>query len=465
MLWNYIDAERATDGISTYPWTATGISIDSRTLKAGDLFIALTHNRDGHEFVDNAFSAGAAAALVSCVPNNVSSDCPLILVSDVQKAFEDLARYQRKRFSGKVIAITGSVGKTSCKEMLKTALEHQGRTQASEKSHNNQWGVPLTICRASLNTDYLIVEVGMNSPGEIAPLSKLIKPDVGIITNIAPAHLAAFDSIEAIASEKATLFSGLNSPSIAILNSGSPCYEILLNSAQESGADIVTCGNRQNDDYFLAETNIHAIGTTLRYKGSGIEQLVKLSAIGVHFASNALIVLAAVRAVGCDIVTAALDLRKWQPPPGRGNHHEIVLDRYNYNSSFILIDDAFNSNPVSLSAGLDALCTMHTRKQRIAILGDMLELGVDEVNLHSDVARLPAINKIAKIHCTGTLMHHLYSELPAEKRGFWVNNPEELSAIAHKIINAGDIVLVKGSKGSRASIIATALRQLDQSTS
>ena len=217
-LWNSEDAAQATGGKNTLSWSATGVSIDTRTIQQGDLFIALKADRDGHEFVNNAFYNGAVAALVDHIPEGFDTSFPLLVVPEVMEAFRAMARFARNRLRGKVIAVTGSVGKTSTKEMLNTILTKQGQTHSSFASYNNHWGVPLTLTRMWEDSDFAVIEIGMNHPGEIAPLSVLANPDVALITSVAPAHLAAFESIEGIAQEKASVVEGLKSDGAIIIN-------------------------------------------------------------------------------------------------------------------------------------------------------------------------------------------------------------------------------------------------------
>ena len=217
-LWTAEDIEKATGGRATSSFDAQGVSIDTRTLRPGDLFVALTDVRDGHDFVSVALKNGAAGALVSRIPKGVSDEAPLIVVDDVLNALEDMGRFARARISGKVIAITGSAGKTSTKDMLLSVLSKQGRVSGSEASYNNHWGVPLTLARTPQDVDFAVIEIGMNHPGEIAPLSKMAAPDVAIVTTIALTHLAAFSGIEAIAKEKASIFEGLVDGGVSIVN-------------------------------------------------------------------------------------------------------------------------------------------------------------------------------------------------------------------------------------------------------
>ena len=250
-LWRATDAAAATGGATRGDWAATGVSIDTRTLCPGDLFVALSAARDGHDFVADALRKGAAAALVSRRPEGVAPDAPLLVVDDVQAALEALGRAGRARSAARVVAVTGSVGKTSTKEMLRAVLSGQGRTHAAEASHNNHWGVPLTLARLPADADFAVVEIGMNRPGEIAPLSRLARPHVAMVTAVAAAHLEAFDDIAGIAHEKASIVAGLAAGGIAVLNGDLDVTPILDRAATDAGARILHFGAGAENDHAL----------------------------------------------------------------------------------------------------------------------------------------------------------------------------------------------------------------------
>jgi len=463
MLWSHEDAARATGGTTTGPWQASGISIDTRILQPGDLFVALRDRRDGHAFVSEAFAAGAAAALVERRDLPVPDDAPLLVVPSVQTALEAMARDRRAATGCKALAVTGSVGKTSCKDMLRLALGQQGLVHVSKKSYNNHWGVPLTLACMPRDTDYLVAEVGMNQPGEIAPLARLVRPHVGLITTVGAAHLAAFGTVDGIAREKAQLLTALEPGGAAILNRDIESFDIVVAVARQSADRIVTFGLADTADYRLYEIRNRDTATVARAATPGHEHLFKLAAIGEHHALNALGVLAALEAAGADPVMAALALQDWQPLDGRGQRIDIMIDRAVENGTLVLVDDAYNSNPTSLTAGLISLGRMTGTGSRIAILGDMLELGEAEVEIHAGLADHPAIGRLDAIHCIGPLMRHFHAALPYDKRGLWCERPEDLVSRIHQIAGIGDIVLVKGSKASGTSLVATAFRQLDTS--
>ncbi|MBU3028698.1 UDP-N-acetylmuramoyl-tripeptide--D-alanyl-D-alanine ligase [Paracoccus marinaquae] len=446
-LWTAADAAAATGGRAQGDWLASGVSIDTRTIRPGDLFVALTDLRDGHDFVAQALQKGAAAALVSRIPEGVTPDAPLLIVPEVLPALEALGRAGRARMGGKIVAITGSVGKTSTKDMARIALAGQGRIHAAEASYNNHWGVPLTLARMPADTDFAIVEIGMNHPGEIAPLSRLARPHVAMITTVAAAHLEAFGAIEGIAREKGAIFEGLEAIGTAIIPEDLPVTQILRDGADAAGAIVLGFGQHGMARLVQAKPEGAALKCRARIAGETVD--FTLQTTGAHFAMNAIGVLAALAAAGADVSEAGRCLSDWQPPKGRGAVEELGGIR--------LIDDAFNANPASLAAGLATLAGLRGGR-RVAILGDMLELGADEADLHRAVADDPSMASVDLVHAAGPLMRHLFDALPAGKRGEWAGNAAELAARAGSLVAAGDIVLVKGSKSSKISSVVEALR-------
>jgi UDP-N-acetylmuramoyl-tripeptide--D-alanyl-D-alanine ligase len=438
-------------------------------LQPGDLFVALKDVRDGHDFVAQALEKGAAAALVSRVPEGLSSSAPLLVVPDVLKALEDLGRAARARAKARVVGVTGSVGKTSTKEMLRVVLGGQGRVHAAEASYNNHWGVPLTLARLPREADFAVIEIGMNHPGEIAPLSHMARPDVVVITIVAPAHLEAFDSIEGIAHEKAAIIDGLQPGGVAVLNADIATSPLLQAKAHEAQARAVTFGAAEGADYRMVSVQIGDDSTVVRATRQGQPVLYKVMSPGRHFAANGLAVLAVADALGLDPVISATDLGRWQPPAGRGVRERIMLDLVE-ETGFELIDDAFNANPASMAASLEVLVNARpqdgigsrAKGRRIAILGDMLELGPTEAALHAAIAETPGLAAIDLIHCVGPRMKALHAALPRGQRGDWVATAAELVPRARHLIDAGDIILVKGSKGIKVSLMVDALRKLGQ---
>jgi UDP-N-acetylmuramoyl-tripeptide--D-alanyl-D-alanine ligase len=469
ILWTSAEAVAATGGRTTCDWQAGGVSIDSRTLQPGDLFVALTDLRDGHDFVAKALANGAAAALVSRVPDGVPADAPLLIVPDVLAALEGLAAHARARTRAKVVGVTGSVGKTSTKEMLRAILGGQGKVHAAEASYNNHWGVPLTLARMPVDADFAVIEIGMNHPGEIAPLARLSQLDVAMITTVAAAHLEAFASVEYIAREKASILDGLKPGGTAVLNADIATAPILLAKAKAVGARVVTFGKTATADWHIRSIQITDDATIVRASKAGDQVLFKVMSPGAHFAANATGALAVAQALECDPVISVCDIGHWMPPPGRGTREKIVTDLV-AESGFDLIDDAFNANPASMAASLDVLIAAqpqdgvgrHDMGRRIAILGDMLELGPSEAALHAEIARHPGLSAITVIHCVGPRMKALWQALPRNQRGEWVETAAEIAAHPRVLVDAGDVVLVKGSKGSKVSLVVDALRKLGQ---
>ncbi len=470
-LWTAAEAAHAAGGSARGGWVATGVSIDSRTIRHGDLFVALSAARDGHDFVADALARGAAAAMVARRPDGVAADAPLLVVGSVQAGLEALGRAGRARTKARVIGVTGSVGKTSAKEMLAAALASEGSVQVAEASYNNHWGVPLTLARLRPETDFAVVEIGMNHPGEIAPLARLARPHVVLITTIAPAHLEAFaDGIEGIAREKASIALGLEPGGSAVLPADSPYLPILRAAAEAAGARILTFGEAAQADIRATAITLTPGATVVSVEMPGGTVRLRLGPPGRHFAQNALGVMGVATALGTDPALAAIGLGQWQPPAGRGTREWVQLDRADERVGIELIDDAFNANPASMRAALEVLAAAQpvddigrvSRGRRIAVLGDMLELGPDEARLHAALADEPAMARVALVHCAGERMRALWQALPEAQRGRWAASAEDLSREAHRLIDPGDVVLVKGSKGSRVSLVVDALRKLGQ---
>lgn len=469
MMWTAQEAILATGGVSTGDWLAHGVSIDTRTLAKGDLFIALKDIRDGHDFVASALDQGAAAALVSRIPQGMTPDPRLLIVTDVLAGLQGLGRFARARSRAKVVGVTGSVGKTSTKEMLRQILGGQGRVHAAEASYNNHWGVPLTLARLPKDCDFAVIEIGMNHPGEIAPLARLADLDVAVITTVAAAHLEAFDSVQGIAREKAAIFDGLRTGGTAIFHADLDVTPILAAKAEAVGAQMVRFGVAQDADYHLDTLTQTDAATVVQASHQGQKILFKVASLGRHFAVNGLACLAVADALGLDRAIAATDLGAWTPPAGRGGREVIYLDAVD-RTSFELIDDAFNANPASVAAALDLLIATTPKHgvgrvgagRRIAILGDMLELGPTENALHAAIADHPGLSKIDLIHCVGPRMSELWQALPRAQRGERVANAVDLLPRLRSMMDAGDVILVKSSKGTKCALIVDALRNFGQ---
>ncbi len=465
-LWTAAEAAAATGGATAGDWQAMGVSIDTRTLQPGDLFVALAAARDGHDFVAQALAQGAAAALVSHRPDGVAEDASLLIVADVLQGLEALGRAARTRTQARVVAVTGSVGKTSTKEMLRAALTPQGRTHVAEASYNNHWGVPLTLARMPADTQFAVIEIGMNHPGEIAPLARMARPHVAMVTTVAAAHLEAFDSLDGIAHEKASITDGLEPGGIAVLNADLPTSGILRDHAVAGSHPVIGFG--VNADWSLGDVRITDRATIISASHDSTDYLFKLAVPGRHFAMNAVGVLAACDALGADPVQAAQDIGQWQPPEGRGTREIVILDHGIAEETLDLIDDAFNANPTSMIASLEVLAASTPRNgvgrivkgRRVAILGDMLELGPDEMAMHAALADDPYLRSAHVVHCAGPRMRALFDALPGDLRGQWAPEAADLAGQVAKLVDAGDVVLVKGSKGSKVSRVVDAIRKL-----
>jgi len=312
-----------------------------------------------------------------------------------------------------------------------------------------------------------VIEIGMNAPGEIAPLARLARPHVALITTVAAAHLAAFEDISGIAREKASIYEGLEPGGTALYHTDIETAPILRETAARHAARVIGFGEARGAHHRLLSVDLHPDTTVVRARAWRTPLLFRIGAVGRHFAMNALAVLAIIAELGLDRAVAMADLAGWSPPNGRGTRERLVLDMAADGMSIDLIDDAFNANPASMGAALDVLAASRpldgvgrvSRGRRVAVLGDMLELGEDEAALHAALADLPAMREVDEVHCVGPRMAALWDALPRARRGHCADTAEALAARVHRIIDAGDVVLVKGSKGSRVSLVADALRR------
>jgi len=447
ILWTKEAAVAATGGDAIGDWSVGGVSIDTRELNAGDLFVALKDVRDGHDFVAQALAAGAGAAMVSHRPEGVSKDAPLLIVADVLRGLEDLGLAARARTNAKVIGVTGSVGKTGTKEMLRAALQVQGKVHAAVRSFNNHWGVPLTLARMPADTDFAVIEIGMNNPGEIGPLAKMAQLDVAVITTVAAVHMAAFDNVEQIADAKAEIFEGLSENGVAILNADIPTLPI-LKKARGDGRSVLF-GQSAGADIRLIKASVSDHGSAVEAVLHGDPILFKLGAPGEHLAMNGLAVLAAVEAAGGDVAQSMLALASWQAPSGRGQRFTVQLGETG--GSVELIDESYNANPTSMVAAL-------------AVLGDMLELGPQEQAYHSDLSDAVPMAAIDKVHTSGPLMAALHAALPDHRRGQHFDAAAQMAACVNRLLDSGDVAMVKGSLGSKVGQVVTAIKTLGQTS-
>ncbi len=442
----------------TAPAAIGGISIDTRTLQPGDAFFAIRGEaRDGHDFVAGAFEKGAALAIIDeAHAADFAERGPCAIVPDVLRAMEQAGMARRAGLTAGVVAVTGSVGKTGTKEALRLVLSRQGETHAPVASYNNHWGVPLTLCRTPASVRFGVYEIGMNAPGEIEPLAKMVSPEVAIVTTVQPVHLAAFDSVEGIAREKAAIFQGLQAGGTAIVNADVAEAGLLRQLAEASPAErIISFGEHADADVRLVACALKPDVSTVDAVVLGKPVTYRLGSPGKHIVLNSLAVLAAVEALGADLALAALALGDLKPPAGRGASQVLNAPA----GSFILIDESYNGNPASMRAAIENLGRIPVagRGRRIAVLGDMLELGARGPDLHRDLAGALSENDIDLVFACGPLMRGLYDALPARHRGAYAAEASALEPLVVDAIRAGDVLTVKGSLGSRMGPIVKAI--------
>ncbi|WP_339333491.1 UDP-N-acetylmuramoyl-tripeptide--D-alanyl-D-alanine ligase [uncultured Maricaulis sp.] len=455
-LWTGRQAMAATGGmlLGKPGWTATGVSIDTRTLEPGDLFIALQDVRDGHEFVGQAIAKGAAACLVE---HGVDGIEPALQVKDSLVALRALGTAARDRSDAIRVAVTGSVGKTSVKEAIAAVFRAAGPAHWSVKSYNNHWGVPLTLARMPQDTRRAVFELGMNHAGEIRDLSSLVRPHVALITRIAPAHLENLGSIEAIADAKSEIYEGLEQDGVAIYPSDDPLADRLARHARHSCAAFMLDFGRAA----TAAVRIESFETGL--EGSrgvanvlGIRAPFRMAATGEHWAWNAGAIFAAAAGAGLDARDVAEAISDIGAEPGRGRAVPITLPDGGH---FTLLDDAYNANPVSMAAAIASLGAARPTGagRRIAVLGDMLELGPDENRLHAALAEPLAEAGVDAVITCGRRMKSLHDALPSAIRAGYAQ--DALGGLEHvkSLVRSGDVVLIKGSNGSGLHKIASVL--------
>ncbi len=456
-LWTSADVDLATGGDSSRDWVAEGVSIDSRSVAPGDLFIALRGPRfDGHDYVSQALARGAAAAMVDHRPSDVPADAPLAMVDDTLGGLWRLGAAARARSTARFVGVTGSVGKTGTKEAIATCLRPQGATAASGGNLNNHWGVPLSLARLPQGLDYAVIELGMNNAGEIRELTRLIHPDVSVITTIAPAHIENLGSLDAIADAKAEIFETMSPHGAAVLNRDIDQYGRLLEHALAQGLSrIVSFGQHPEATVRLLDYSLHAqcSSVQVRVRNHCIDYSLPLP--GFHWVMNSLAVLGAVLALGADVDLAAAELARLTPTRGRGERRSVPVP----GGVFELIDDSYNANPSSMAAALAVLgrSAPGAGGRRIAVLGDMLELGAQADEFHARLAE-PLIDAgIELAFLCGPHMAALASALPAERLGALRADADELAALVAEQVRDGDVVLVKGSAGSRMGVVVQAL--------
>ncbi|QOG08342.1 UDP-N-acetylmuramoylalanyl-D-glutamyl-2,6-diaminopimelate--D-alanyl-D-alanine ligase [Aureimonas sp. OT7] len=460
-LWTGEALLAATGGrpIGSLPPSVTGISIDSRSVGPGEAFFAIKGDRfDGHDFLSSAAAAGASLLVVSerKLPALQRLTTPLLVVDDVLKALERLAAVARMRATGQVIAVTGSVGKTTTKEALRHALGACGTVHASAASFNNHWGVPLSLARLPQDTDYAVFEIGMNHPGEIRPLVKLVQPHVAIVTLIAPAHLGHFRDLEEIADAKGEIFEGVVPGGSAIINADDPYGPHLADLARTAGVTrIARFGEAGTADFRLVRFQKLDDGANMEARIDGTNVDVRIASSGRHIAQNMLAVLGAVDLVGADLGKAAEALSGWRTGKGRGARHDVPAG-----SGIIrVIDESYNANPASMRAAIAVLAGAEPRAdgRRVAVLGDMLELGGESARLHAELAEPLLAAAVDAVFLTGPEIRPLLDTIAGQADAQWLPDLDALGRALAVYLRPGDVVMFKASNGIGLSRLVDAM--------
>ena len=443
MTWTAAELAQATGGLPRRPFAAGGVSIDSRTVRPGELFVALvTSTGDGHDHVAASLARGAAGALVHRLPDGVADDAPLLQVADTQTGLWALGAFARVRFAGTVVAVTGSVGKTTTKAMLAQILATFGPTWAAEASHNNQWGVPLTLARCPAAHAYCVCEIGTNHPGEIAPLSRLARPHAALITAVSDAHIGHFPDQESLRAEKFAIQDGLEPPSIFVV----PGIDASLSPVIGG----LTHGDEETDSARLLDYRPHADRCEFSADIFGHLVIVRLAAPGRHMAENAVAALALVAALGLDVDRAAAALDGFAPVRGRGARTSLPWR----GGEILLIDESYNASPSAVRAALAVLREQDGR--HVAVLGEMLELGGAAGRLHTELAG-DAETAADRLFTCGPLMQGLADAAPEWLCAAHAETAEALAPLVVAALQPGDAVLVKGSLGSRMRTVVQAI--------
>lgn len=460
-LWTLGDMAAAMGGalVASPTDPISGFSIDTRSLKTGDAFVALTGEaNDGHAYVAEALKKGAAVAIVAQSKRAaLPAEGRFLLVDEPLAALNRLAEASRRRSKARIVAVTGSVGKTGTKEALRLVLSPSGATHAALASFNNHIGVPLTLSAMPAETEYGVFEIGMNHAGEITPLTGLVRPHVAIVTTVEPVHLEYFRDVAAIAEAKAEIFLGLEQGGAALINRDNPHYALLAERARAQGARIVFFGAHEESEARLLDVKVSAEGSIVSASFFGERAIYKIGAPGRHIAQNSLAVLAAVSLLGADLALAALAYARLAPPKGRGERWHLRLPR---GGTFTLIDESYNANPASMAAAIALLGAARPERggRRIAILGDMLELGAQGEALHAGLAKPLKEARADLVMTAGALMETLRDCLPDNMRGPHGKNAAELEAAALVLPHPGDVIMVKGSNGSKVGAIVEAFK-------
>jgi len=445
--------------VGVLPAGITGVSIDTRTLKPGDAFFAIRGDQhDGHDFTSAAMKAGASVLVIaeSKLPALGRLVAPMIVVPDVLAALEDLGRAARARSKAKIVAVTGSVGKTTTKEALRHVLSSVGTVHASDKSFNNHWGVPLTLARLPADADFGVFEIGMNHPDEIRPLVKMVRPHVAIVTLIAPAHLGHFDSLEAIARAKAEIFEGIEPGGCALINRDDPQAKLLAGLARAAGVKhVASFGEQERAQVRLLSCDLYPDHSFISVGINGNVLDVRVGAPGRHIVQNVLAVLGAAALVGADMERVGAALSTLAPESGRGRRHRLAVG----NGVITLIDESYNANPASMTAALELLRATPPENggRRIAVLGDMLELGEHANRLHAALAGPIGESGAEIVLLAGTAMKALDETLPESLPHDHRASADELKPILLETVRGGDVIMVKSSNGIGFSRLVKAM--------
>ncbi|MDO9336563.1 MAG: UDP-N-acetylmuramoyl-tripeptide--D-alanyl-D-alanine ligase [Caulobacter sp.] len=452
-LWTAAEIAAATGGTATADFSADGVSIDSRSIEPGDLFVALAGVRDGHEFAAGALADGAAGLLAS-----KPVDGPSVQVADTLKALEALGIAARDRSSAQRCAVTGSVGKTSVTQAIAAGLALAGPSHNSVKSYNNHIGVPLTLARMPKATRRAVFEIGMNHADEITPLSKFVRPHAVAITTVGPVHIENFPDGEAgVALAKAEIFDGIEPGGIAVLNADNRWFDLLSDRARAAGARVWSFGAAEGCDARLTGFDVDGPRATVSATLHGQPLSYGLLQTGHHWGLNSLCTLLMLEAMEVDRPTALAALAAFQPLAGRGAEKTIARP----GAPFVLIDESYNANPISMIAGFRTLGARKVTGRRIVALTDMLELGPEGPAMHASLAAPIEAAGIELVFVAGPLMKSLWEALPATRRGGYAETAADLAPLIAAALEPGDVVMVKGSNGSRAGVIAAALAALD----
>ena len=453
-LWTSADIARVTGGRAVgAPFEATGVSIDSRAVDPGDLFVALAGERDGHLFTPGARTAGAIGVLAS-----KPVEGPHVLVPDTLKALEAMGVAARDRSLAIRAAVTGSVGKTSVTQAIAAGLAGAGRWHSSVKSYNNHIGVPLTLARMPWATERAVFEIGMNHADEITPLSEMVRPDVAVVTTVGPVHIENFlDGEAGVARAKAEIFDGMEAGGVAVLNADNRWFGPLDLAARAAGARVVSFGSGEGCDARLLDFSAAGGHASVRAVIHGEAISYPLLQTGVHWGLNSLCSLLALDAMNVDRSTTLTALGAFAPLAGRGAETTVRIP----GGAFTLIDESYNANPISMAAAFRTLGARQARGRRIVVLTDMLELGPDAPAFHAALAEPIEAANVDLVFCAGPMMKSLWDALPPTRRGGYAETAAEVAPRLASAVEPGDLVMVKGSNGSRASVIAAALAGLD----